>query len=237
MKHDLNYHGPVVILDLDDTIYPEIDYVTSGYRAVADTILRRDGIDPAKTMNVMLSAFKSGSNPFDSLLESFPGISRPDSFIPLCVSVYRYHMPHLSLPKPSHDFLQTLQKQGIRMALVTDGRAVTQWAKINALDIQKYFSPSDIWISEERGVGKTEIYPWRTIAGRYPEASRFFAIGDNPAKDFYYPNILGFTTICLRDNGTNIHTQASIPSAIHRPQITIDTLSQAIPMILSNTHE
>ncbi len=230
--HDLAYHGPVVILDLDDTLYPEVDFVRSGYQAVAESLFRRDGINPDETLRVMMDAFKSGNNPFDSLLEAFPGISYPDSLIPMCVSIYRFHTPKLELPRSSLDFLLALQRRGIRMALVTDGRAVTQMAKIRALGIEEFFSPHDILISEEQGIGKTDIHPWRTIAGHYPEASRFFIIGDNPAKDFFYPNMLGFTTICLSDKGTNIHSQTSSPSEAHKPQIILDTIAEALPLII-----
>ncbi|MDE6243718.1 MAG: HAD family hydrolase [Muribaculaceae bacterium] len=231
MLHDLNYHGPVVILDLDDTLYPERDYVRSGYKAIARSLQRRDSIDPACSFEVMNRAFELNKNPFDNLLNAFPGISHPDSLIPMCVSVYRYHSPTLSLPSESREFLEALRNKGVRTALVTDGRAVTQWAKIRALGIEEFFNPQDIWISEERGVGKSAIDPWRAIASHYPEAARFITIGDNPAKDFFYPNMLGFTTVCLRDRGQNIHSQTEVPSHLHKPGLLINSLTEALSII------
>ncbi len=217
MNTDIHYHGPVVALDLDDTLYPEADYVASAYDAIADALLRRDNINAAASLKVMNRAFRIGHNPFEALLDAFPSIGFKELFIPMCVEIYRYHTPKISLPEESREFLTYLRDNGIRAAIVTDGRAVTQWSKIKALSLDEFINPADIWISEERGIGKLALNPWRALVNRYPEASSFFAIGDNPAKDFLYPNMLGFTTICLIDKGRNVHPQNDVPSAAHAP--------------------
>ena len=38
----------IVALDLDDTLYPELSYVHSGFRAVAQELARRWGVDPRR---------------------------------------------------------------------------------------------------------------------------------------------------------------------------------------------
>lgn len=233
MAADTHYHGPLVALDLDDTLYPEADYVLSAYSAVADALSRRDGIDPAASLKVMSRAFRIGNNPFDALLDSFPSISHKELFTPLCVEIYRYHSPSLNIPEESRMFLDNMRSYGVRMSLVTDGRAVTQWAKIKALGIEEYFNPADIWVSEERGTGKLSSDPWRTLVDRYPEAKAFVYIGDNPSKDFLYPNMLGFTTIMLTDNGSNIHPQSPLPSQAHAPSHACRTLSEVVRIVLS----
>lgn len=232
MITDIHYHGPVVALDLDDTLYPEVDYVASAYSAIADALARRDAIDPAASLKVMHRAFRIGHNPFEALLDAFPSIGFKELFIPMCVEIYRYHSPRLSLPAESREFLQLMRDQGVKTALVTDGRAVTQWAKIRALGLDEFISSADVWISEERGIGKLALNPWRTLVNRYPEASGFFAVGDNPAKDFLYPNMLGFTTLCLLDRGNNVHPQNEMPSAAHAPSRKIHSLAEAAGLIL-----
>lgn len=118
------------------------------------------------------------------------------------------------------------------MVLVTDGRATTQWAKIRALGLEEYFDPQDIWVSEERGMGKLTFDPWKHAVDRYPEAKGFFALGDNPTKDFYNPNLLGFTTICLLDRGDNIHPQDTIPTPQHAASQLVGSLREAAEIIL-----
>lgn len=231
MTTDLHYHGPVVALDLDDTLYPEADYVLSAYQAVAAAIARRDNIPEGQSLKVMQRAFRIGHNPFDALLDAFPSISRKELFVPLCVEIYRYHTPSLTLPEESRLFLDNLREKGVRMALITDGRAVTQWAKFHALGLREFFSDSDVWVSEERGIGKLSINPWRTLVDRYPEAKAFIAVGDNPAKDFLYPNMLGFSTFCLRDRGSNVHSQDVIPSPAHEPGHKVKSLAEVAQFI------
>ena len=48
----------------------------------------------------------------------------------------------------------------------------------------------------------------------YPEASRFIYVGDNPAKDFVVPAMLGWDTYCLRSRPGNIHPQQECPDAV-----------------------
>ena len=42
---------------------------------------------------------------------------------------------------------------------------------------------------------------------RYPECQDFTYVGDNLKKDFIAPNALGWQTVCLKDDGRNIHRQ------------------------------
>ena len=42
---------------------------------------------------------------------------------------------------------------------------------------------------------------------RYPGCNDFIYVGDNPDKDFIAPKTLGWETICLKDDGSNIHKQ------------------------------
>jgi putative hydrolase of the HAD superfamily len=40
-----------------------------------------------------------------------------------------------------------------------------------------------------------------------PYTVNYYYVGDNTSKDFVAPNRLGWTTICLLDDGRNIHKQ------------------------------
>ena len=53
-------------------------------------------------------------------------------------------------------------------------------------------------------------------------------VGDNPSKDFYHPNLLGWTTIMLRDReGINVPSQdLGDREPEYWPQIFIDNLTQ-----------
>ena len=55
--------------------------------------------------------------------------------------------------------------------------------------------------------------------------ANFYYIGDNVVKDFIAPNQLGWTTICLLDNGQNIHKQIPVEDEM-KPQYEIENFDE-----------
>ncbi|MGM9786689.1 MAG: HAD family hydrolase, partial [Candidatus Cryptobacteroides sp.] len=86
-------------------------------------------------------------------------------------------------------------------------RSIQQRNKIEALGLNRWIENDDIIISEEFGSEKPALANYEYYMKRYPECCDFTYIGDNPNKDFVVPNILGWETICLIDDGRNIHKQ------------------------------
>ena len=62
-------------------------------------------------------------------------------------------------------------------------------------------------ISEELGSEKPALANYTYFMERYPECHDFTYVGDNLKKDFIAPNTLGWLTVCLKDDGRNIHRQ------------------------------
>ena len=191
----------VVVFDLDDTLYKEIDFVHSAFHHI-DAYLR-DKCDIPHSYSIFVEAQSENRNPFDALLEE---IYPQDIDIPTLVSKYRNHIPTISLQSDTIEVLNKLSGKVI-LGLITDGRSITQRNKIEALGLDKYFDDSNIIISEEFGSDKTDKRNYEYFKNLYPDAEKFYYIGDNPNKDFLNPNILGWETICLKDNGENIHSQ------------------------------
>lgn len=224
MESELAYMGPVIAFDLDDTLFPELDYLKSGFRAVASYAAEELGLDKDLLMTQMMTTWERGENAFDFIKEKY--FADNESFISNAVELYRFHRPEISLFPDAIPMLEHLADKGVRLALITDGRSKTQRNKLEALDILRFFAPENILISEETGNDKTALGSWQTIVRRYPNASRFIYVGDNPAKDFLMPNKLGWHTIGLKDRGENIHRQTTIHSPLHSPQIWIDSISE-----------
>lgn len=210
----------VVVFDLDDTLYKEVDYVRSGLMAVAHHL----GDD--SLLDVMLKARSKGINAFEAVKEQ-----RSDAEIDKMIEIYRNHKPQISLSRDTTLTLDYLHSK-YTLALVTDGRSVGQRNKIEALALERYFAPEDIIISEEFGSDKHSAANFNAIEKNHPGAESYFYIGDNPEKDFYQPNLLGWHTIMLEDvNHVNIHRQDNAPSIDHIAQYAIESLSDAIAII------
>jgi putative hydrolase of the HAD superfamily len=206
---DISYHGTVVVFDLDDTLYKERTFVRSGINAIADHLAAVCGaVDPHAASERMWCTYLDGGNFINEgkmlALESGCVAEIEDAGL---LEIYRYHKPSIKLLEDAKRLLDTLQGGGVKLALITDGRSMTQRNKIRALRLDAYFAPDAIYISEEQGVDKHAPLSFRKVMRSFPEAKEFLYIGDNPAKDFTWPLMLGWTAVCLADNGENIFRQ------------------------------
>ena len=197
----------VVIFDLDDTLYDEIDYCRSGFAAVAEYLAEPPGAPPAKRIFAALwGQFSAGNHTrtFDAALDEldieFDGLR-----VRRLVDVYRNHMPRITLPDESREILDKLKRR-YTLALLTDGFLPAQQLKVQALGIEDYFA--SIVYTEQLGrefwkpssVGFEKI-----MQDLDAKPENIIYIGDNEKKDFIAPNKLGFSTIHLM-RPAGIHT-------------------------------
>lgn len=200
----------VVCFDLDDTLYKEIDYLKSAYREIVEyTAEHCHGCsDPVtvlahKAYEAMLAAYHEGLNAFEEL-NKFLGLALP---VADYLYIYRNHKPKIALTEDVVQTLDALKAEGVRIGLITDGRSVQQRNKIEALGLGRWINDADIVVSEEFGSEKPALANYEYFMKRYPECHDFTYVGDNPRKDFIAPNALGWQTVCLKDDGRNIHRQ------------------------------
>lgn len=209
----IDYHGDVVVFDLDDTLMRERDFCRSGFRCIERVLLDEYGarmLGVAMRMNSMLIRRENYFSLLEDILVGYAGFEagsqKLKDKIGELVGIYRSHHPEgLHFAAGAEELLEALQKRGVVMALVTDGRSVTQRRKIEALGLERYIAPYNIYISEEVGADKKSPDSFQSIVRRYPEAKRFFYIGDNSEKDFIMPNILGWITVEIARNCDNVH--------------------------------
>ncbi|MDE6317735.1 MAG: HAD family hydrolase [Muribaculaceae bacterium] len=228
----------LVAFDLDDTIYKERDFVMSGYRAVAKEVAAEN---PAFNYDEMVELMVNAPvNAFDSLEEYILNRSIQQSIIckigiPEMVKIYRTHFPDIAAGEAT-EVLTDLVSKGYRPAIITDGRKITQTNKIRALGLDKIIPSENISISEVIGAEKFMPQPFERMMKLNPDIGQFVYAGDNPMKDFVWPNRLGWTTIQIIDDGHNIHSQAIVlPSDDYAPQYQIYTLSD-LPNLLSEIY-
>lgn len=214
--------------DLDDTLFREIDYVHSAYRAIGRE-LESDGIMTAKEAVDALEMAETTARGFDNLAaliwQNYPG-SRYD--VKWMLNIYRTHKPDIHLLPGARKLLDTLRNEGVEIALITDGRSNTQRAKIEALGLMEYVKSDNIIISEEVGGDKTTEIPFTTLMARNPSQSSFLYLGDNPAKDFRWPNALGWTTVELFSPGwVHVNPQDVAVPEEYRAQYVVTSLPEA----------
>lgn len=229
-----------VVFDLDDTLFQEFEFCRSAYREIGEECARRFGADPDDIANGMYEAVTGGANPFDKLakrLQPLASLSVDGSTIAgfdvmPWVERYRNHCPvSLDFLPGVEETLEELLRQGVRMAIVTDGRTGTQSAKIKALGLTRYVDDGDILISGSTGHDKHDPDNFLTLMSRHPEENEWVYVGDNPSKDFYHPNLLGWHTVCVRHVRQGVHRQDFNLSPDYLPDNVIDSMEGLLPLL------
>ena len=212
---DNNTH---IVFDLDDTLYKEIDFVKSAYVYINSYINSRFNIDLSKNINKCLA----GEANFFDLINSklYPDQSFP---IEKFLELYRFHYPEIKLSKDTSLFLEKILSNNIDFSIITDGRSISQINKIKALGL--YDLVKNIIISEETGFEKPHLNNFK-ILDRIYSNKKLIYIADNPYKDFLAPNSLNWDTICLINNGQNIHSQEFNLSIDYLPKIKVNYLTE-----------
>ena len=220
----------MIAFDLDDTLFKEMDFVTSGYRAVAEAVAAATGSDADILFDIMVRNRPHGYEAVIEHIKGIPGADRMSAGI--MTEIYNTHKPDIKLSSDAEDTLRSLKSAGHALMLITDGNAQRQRSKIKALGLERFFEPDAILISGERGNDKNSEEPWITAEQQSDGRCMIYA-GDNMAKDFRVPNRRGWLTVMLRDRkGENVHSQNPLDFPMeNRPRITIDRLSDLIGLL------
>lgn len=185
----------LIVLDVDDTLYLERDYVRSGFQAVSEYVEGEFGF--SEFYDLAWTAFLEGRRRtiFDEVLNHFPPRIEVEPSIADLVSVYRNHKPDIALCPDAKVFLNEAGED-YRLAVVTDGPAASQRNKVEALKLDRWVS--EFVVTDEHGPAwpKPSLLPFQRLEevfGAY--GSNCVYIADNPNKDFVGPVELGWRTV------------------------------------------
>ncbi len=213
----------IIVFDLDDTLYNEIDYVKSGFKEVTKYFAKKYKLESNKLFDTMmqnLNQFGRGKI-FDRTLSHFNILNKLN--VKKCISIYRKHLPNIKLPQESQHIIDYYKALNIPMYLVTDGNKIVQYNKIKALNIEKYFNK--VFITHRYGIknAKPSTYCFKKISQKENISFEHMVyIGDNINKDFIGIKPLGIKTIRLK-NGMY---KNEVLSKAHNADIEIESLSQ-----------
>ena len=174
----------------------------------------------------MLDCYFHGENAFQSVIDKY----NLSYTVEQLLVIYRNHKPSISLDPSTVATLDVLKASGAIMCLLTDGRSVTQRNKIEALELHHWIADDDILISGEFGYGKPDERCYRYFMDKW-EDSTFCYVGDNLSKDFVTANKVGWTTICLLNDGRNIFKQDFTVDTQYLPKYKINSIDELLKTI------
>ena len=213
-----------VVFDLDDTLYPERQYVRSGYGAVARELRRRLGREE-RFEEWLWQRFCTGrgDRALDALVEQF-GLGLSDEQIGELVQVYRTHGPDIR-PYPGVIELLERLREHFRLGLLSDGFLPAQRLKLEALGIERHFHAVVFTESIGRDAWKPSPAGFELARDKLRVAHEACAyVSDNAAKDFIAPNALGWLTVQIRWPG-QVHAARPAPPG-GEPQTVVDSLDR-----------
>jgi len=186
-----------IVLDLDDTLYPEREFVRSGYHAV-EAKLHVDGVTDEPIANWLWARALGGvfKDAYSAMDEHFQlGLS--GEYLQELVACYRNHVPTISPFEGVREVLVALKRK-YKLALLSDGVELTQSNKLGALDLPVDFDATLFTLVRGKEFTKPSALGFEAIADELnvPHDACCY-VGDNVSKDFIAPNALGWLTIRL----------------------------------------
>ena len=187
-----------VVFDLDDTLYPERDYVRGGFEAVARWASESLGEEPQAVFDELWAMFEAGvrRDTFDRWLQRRG--RAPEADRTGMIDAYRRHQPRLA---PYPDVVPALEelRGKAQLGLITEGPRAVQDAKLDALGLRSWFDKVVVLGEEERldwKPSRLAFDRWLQGGGIRPETAVY--LGDNPAKDFLAARRAGWASIRVR---------------------------------------
>lgn len=206
----------LIVIDMDDTVYLERDYVYSGFAAV-DRYVQERRTAP-KFFDMIWTLFNAGvrEDTFDRAIAALDLADVVD--VRELVDCYRSHMPDIAMTNDAVDFLTTVH-DFVPIALITGGPPESQYNKIEALGLDKYLDETIVTGEREARWQKPGAPAFELVQSHYAvDPSRCLYFADNPAVDFDVPLALGWQAYRIRRPG-GLHSwiDSSIPESATLP--------------------
>lgn len=215
----------LLLFDLDDTLYPEIQYVRSGFREVSRKLSELTSISQKKIYYNLIKEFKKERKEVFNRVLLGMNIYSPDLLDEL-VYIYRYHEPRIRPYNDVKNAVQYLIKKFI-LGIITDGESKRQLLKLKSLGLLEYFEKvictNDLG-SEYQKPSEKSFHDMLDYFKLDPGEAAY--IGDNINKDFLGPNKIGMMTIMVERNG--LYKNACKLDKLYFPQIEIKSLIELI---------
>lgn len=220
-----------VLFDLDNTLYPESEFIKSGFKATSRFLSLRYAVCEEAAFSRMLEILQRDGRGkvFDRLLEDLGLYS--ETRVKMLTCIYRAHAPEVRLYDDVLPNLENLRHHGFRLGLITDGHAFVQHSKIAALGLEGVF---DIIVYTDlvgRQCWKPSTIPYEICLEQLdvpPSESAY--VGDDVSKDFIAPNALGMISIKV-ERRASVSTMPDTGTDEGPPRFVVNGFGEILPLV------
>jgi putative hydrolase of the HAD superfamily len=220
-----------VLVDLDDTLYPQSDVLDAAWRAVADRGARH-GLDRPLLLAALVAEAAGGSARGGILDRALERVGGSTEHVPDLLAAFRDAVPDRLTPYPGVSEALADLRSRVPIALVTDGDVDGQQRKVAALGLDAAF---DVLVFSDRfgrAHRKPDPLPFRAAlqelarGGPGVDAADAVMIGDRPDKD-----VAGAAGVGLR--GVRVGTGEYADRPDHPATwFRADTFAEAVDLLL-----
>lgn len=191
-----------VVFDLDDTLYPEHQFVDGGLRAAASLLARelpeaaRRGVEALVARLWELHGIHGRGRLFDLIVQELAGAPDP-TLVLAAVHAYRTHPPKLEPFEGIADLVRAMAREGVALGVVSDGLSSVQQRKLEGLGpMAADFEV--VVMTDELGPGRAKPSPAGFLVacrrlGVAPANATY--VGNDDRKDFRGARAAGLATI------------------------------------------
>jgi putative hydrolase of the HAD superfamily len=223
-----------VTVDLDDTLFPQADWLSGAWAAVA-AVAEAFGFNRLSFRESLLSFAAEGSDKgciIDRALIA-AGVDDPAPLLPALVSAFSGWAPSAMMLYPdASDALARLRSAGLGIAIITDGSPQIQRSKLAALGLAGLVD--HVVISDEiggRATRKPSPVPFlRALELCGTTAAGTVHVGDRPAKDVAGAAAAGMRAVRVR---TGEYAEIPDSAADAAPWATADSFAEAVDLLLA----
>jgi putative hydrolase of the HAD superfamily len=214
-----------VCFDLDDTLYPQAEWLDGAWNAVAARAAT-DGVDERAMRTALDEAAAEGSDGGRIIDRALEALGAPTGAVEVLVQTFRAYAPSSLEPYPGVRSGLTRLADRVPLGLISDGDPQIQRAKLAALGFDDMFA-AIVWSDEHgRDRRKPDPLPFRIAVDLLGVAARAVVyVGDRPAKDIEGSTRAGLTAIRVRTG-----EWAALPDD-PRAWASVPTVADAIDLI------
>ncbi|MGD9990296.1 HAD family hydrolase [Pseudonocardia sp.] len=218
-----------VLVDLDDTLYPQARFLELAWRAVADRGAAL-GLDRTPLLHALRDIAAQGSARGGIIDRALARVGAPTDLVPELLVAFRGVDPGRLEPYPGVvDALAALHAR-VPVAIVTDGEVPGQRRKVAALDVAHLVDAVVYSDSAGRGYRKPHPRPFTDALWMLDVAARdAVMIGDRPEKDV--AGAVGAGLRAVRVGTGEYATAPDHPATWRRAATFADAVDALLPLL------
>jgi len=218
-----------VLFDLDDTLFPQADYLAGAWRAVSVRGIEW-GIPHEAFARELKSIAAEGSDRGRIIDRALARVGRSDVASAPFVDVFHAYEPDMLEPYPGVAEGLVALGERFQLGLVTDGHPAGQRAKLHALGLDRVFDVEVYSDELGREHRKPDPLPFLTALEQLGvDARDAMFVGDRPGKDLSGARAVGMQAIRVR-TGEHASEWCGLPGVA-----VVDNAADAFELLLGVT--